>query len=122
MFAPKYLIIPMPFCLTQHNTTNKEQTQLQKYLFTVFKTIYKKHCIYISYVKKKHSHTYIIALSANREDCMGGDNGLVVFCRVIYWGCIFGRLSAGSASMSEDYMVHICDGGLSDSLVIWQIS
>lgn len=122
MFAPKYLIISMPFCLTQHNTTNKEQTRLQKYLFTVFKTIYKK-TLYIHIIrKKKHSHTYIIALGANREDYMGGDDGLVVFCRVIYWGCIFGRLSAGSASMPEDYMVHICDGGLSDSLVIWQTS
>lgn len=57
MFAPKYLI-SMPFCLTQHNTTNKEQTQLQKYFFTVFKTIYKKHCIYISYVKKTQSYIY----------------------------------------------------------------
>lgn len=120
MFAPKYLIISMPFCLTQHNPTNKEQTRLQKYHFTVLRR-YIKNIVYTSYVKK-YSHTYIIALGANRGDYMGGDDGLVVFCRVIYWGCIFGRLSAGSASMPEDYMVHICDGGLSDSLVIWQTS
>lgn len=59
MFAPKCLIISMLFCLTQYDTTNKEQTRLQKYLFTVLKR-YKKHCIYTSYVKKEEEKNTVI--------------------------------------------------------------
>lgn len=50
---------------------------------------------------------------------MGGNGGLSLSH---YRRSVFGRLSAESASMPEDYMVHICDGGLSDSQIIWQTS
>lgn len=38
-FAPKHLFVSLFFCLIQDNTTNTEQTGLQKYLFTDFETI-----------------------------------------------------------------------------------